>query len=368
MPRARKKADGLPFRVYERHGKRVYSIGHMALDGTWSFRISCPADDKAKIAATRREAIARAATLGNKPAIEDTFGALADAWLKYQEDKPLGSEGRRAQTTLDENKREIAKLKSIMGDVPVLLLEKTDAYAYLDAAEKRSRGPKANKEISLARTILEYGIRVGMLKTNAFADVEKLVTKKYDRRVEAHELALAVEVGRQIGGPQLICALGLKTAYLCLKRSVEVRALTRDMMGDEGITWQAAKRKRGTAQLEGLIKWSDELRATVDEALAVKRNKLAGSWYVFGNLSGQRYTKGGWKKTLSVLMTACVKLAEQRKLPFAPFSLQDCRPMGVTKKLDDGHTDVQEATLHTNKRMIESTYDRRRLRVAGPAE
>jgi hypothetical protein len=80
--------------------------------------------------------------------------------------------------------------------------------------------------------------------------------------------------------------------------------------------------------------WSPALRATVDEALAIKRNKLAGSWYVFGNLSGQRYTKGGWKKTLSVLMTACLAEAAKRQIPFAPFSLQDCRPKGVSDKLE----------------------------------
>lgn len=34
-------------------------------------------------------------------------------------------------------------------------------------------------------------------------------------------------------------------------------------------------------------------RATIDEALAIQRNKIAGSWYVFGNLSGQRFTKRG---------------------------------------------------------------------------
>jgi hypothetical protein len=80
---------------------------------------------------------------------------------------------------------------------------------------------------------------------------------------------------------------------------VEVRALSRDQFRPEGILWRGAKRKRGSARKFGLIEWSDELRATVDEALRVPRNKLAGTWYVFGNLQGQRYTKGGWKKTLA---------------------------------------------------------------------
>ena len=69
------------------------------------------------------------------------------------------------------------------------------------------------------------------------------------------------------------------------------------------------------------------MRETIDEALAIKRNHVAGTMHVFGNMRGQIYTKGG-KKTLSVLMTACEEEALMRMTPFKPFSLQDCRPKG----------------------------------------
>ena len=74
------------------------------------------------------------------------------------------------------------------------------------------------------------------------------------------------------------------------------------------------------------------MRATVDEALAIERNKLAGSWYVFGNLRDQRDTKGGWKATLAKPMDACESEAKSRGLPFERFSPQDCRPKGVSEK------------------------------------
>jgi len=147
-----------------------------------------------------------------------------------------------------------------------------------------------------------------------------------------------------------------------------VRPLTRDQIGTDGIRWAAAKRKRGTVQIEGLIEWSPELRATIDEALAIKRNKLAGSWYVFGNLQGQKYTKGGWKSGLSDLMAACVVEAAKRQIPFEPFNLQDCRPKGVCDKLEHGDSDVMDATMHTSERMIKQVYDRRRTRVAKPVK
>lgn len=145
-----------------------------------------------------------------------------------------------------------------------------------------------------------------------------------------------------------------------------MRAFTRDQIKPEGIEWEAAKRQGGQAVQRGLIEWSPELRATVDEALAIKRNKLAGSWYVFGNMQGQRYTKSGWKKTLSTLMAECIAQAAVEKRSFAPFSLQDCRPKGVTDKLDAKDTDVMDATMHTSEKMIRDVYDRRRTRTAKP--
>lgn len=375
MIRRRTHPDGLPARVYERKGVRVYSIGYKLPGGTWSFRFQCDASDQSRIRELRREAIVKSTQIGKGAPSEDTVSALIDAWLKRQDALPAGSASKRADTTMAENKREAANLRKAFGHMRVVDLEKGDGYAYLDACllardaegNPRPRPEKGNKEIALMRTILEYGVRLDLVKVNQFVGIEKLATVKRDRLVSDQELALAIEVGRRMGGPQHIVALALRTAWLCLRRSVEVRALTRDQIGADGITWRSAKRQRGEAEKLGLIEWSDDLRATVDEALAIKRNKLAGAWFVFGNLNGQRYTKGGWKATLSKLMAECIAEAERRKVAFRPFSLQDCRPMGVSTKLARGDTDTLDATMHTSDRMVRQVYDRRRTRVAKPA-
>lgn len=375
MIRRRDTPDGLPFRLYERVGVRTYSIGYKAADGTWPFKLSCPVTDRAKMAELRRDAIKRAADLGTGAPADDTFAALADAWLKWQRSLPDGSEAKRAESTLAENDRELRTLKRSFGRMQVDTMEKSDAYAHLDAClvakdkagQPRPRAEKGNKEIALARVLLEWAVRKGRIKSNPFDGVEKLATVKRDRLVSEGELALAVEVGRRMGGPQHIVALALNTAWLCLRRSVEVRALTRDQIGEDGIVWKAAKRQRGEAEKLGLIEWSPALRATIDEALAIKRHKLAGAWYLFGNLDGQRYTKGGWKATLSRLMVECTAEAARRRIAFAPFSLQDCRPKGVSDKLARGDTDTLDATMHSSERMVRQVYDRRRVRVAKPA-
>lgn len=67
MIRRRDKADGLPYRVYQRMGKLVYSIGYKKRNGRWEFRYQCPADDADQIAALRRRAIEESARLTSSP-------------------------------------------------------------------------------------------------------------------------------------------------------------------------------------------------------------------------------------------------------------------------------------------------------------
>lgn len=343
--------------------------------GKWTFRLTCAVDDLPKVAQLRREAITRAVQLSLGGPLDDTFSALIDAWFTRQEKLPRDAAGKRAPSTVAENRREAENLRRAMGHMRVQEIEKADAYEYLDACqlavdgrgESRPRPAKGNKEIALARVILEFAVRTRKITSNPFDGVEKLQTTKPDRRVSDAELALAIEVGRRMGGPQHICALALKTAFLCVRRSVEVRAFSRDQIKPEGIVWKAAKRQHGQSERFALIEWSDELRATVDEAIAIERGQLAGAWYVFGNLKGQRYTKGGWKATLAKLMAECVAEARPRSVAFQPFSLQDCRPMGVSEKLEKGDADIIDATLHTSERMVRQVYDRRRVRTARPA-
>ena len=116
-----------------------------------------------------------------------------------------------------------------------------------------------------------------------------------------------------------------------------------------------------------LIEWSPDLRASIDEALAIPRNHVAGSMYVFGNMRGQRYTKGGWKAMLDDLMREYVLAAAKEKIEFERFNLQDCRPKGVSDKLDRGDSDTREATGHTSEKMIATVYDRLPVKRATPA-
>lgn len=367
MNRRRDKPNGLPYRVYEYIGRRTYSIGYKQADGRWAFRYACDRENKTQRQALRAQAIQESLALitGNQPSIGDHIAALIDAWFNWQNNLPASDLNRRANSTLKENAREAKNLKLAFGHIPVSVLSKTDGYTYLDACVQAGRPEKGNKEIALLQVILEYGVRTGWLDENPLLRIRKNKTLKSKRHVSDAEMSLAIEVGRAKGGAKQIVALALKTAWLCVRRSVEVRGITREAITPDGIVWHDGKSKAKPAIL---ITWTIELEATINEVLSIKRQHTADSWYLFGNLRGHRYTKGGWKAVLDDLMRACEIEAEKRQISFKRFSLQDCRPKGVSDKLAQGQTDTQEATGHTSERMIKQVYDRRRIKKAIPVK
>lgn len=363
MIRRRKSPDGLPYRVYERYGVRVYSIGYKLPSGKWAFRFECPVTDINGIDKARKQAIEQSARV-MVDAPMGGFQNLVSAWFDWQENLDRTSTKKRATSTIEENRREAKNIIQAFGHLLPDEITRTMGYEYLDACEAAKRPEKGNKEISLARLILEYGVRLGMIDVNPFDGLRKNKTIKAKRYVTDSELALAVEVGRMLGSSYHILALCLKTAYLCVGRSVEARAFTINNITDDGIVWHDGKDK---SKAPTLFSWTSELRATIDEAKAIKRHKIAGTMYLFGNLSGQRYTKSGWGKLLGELMNQCETVAEKRKLEFTRFNLQHCRPKSVSDKLRKGDDDVRDATRHTGEKMIATVYDRRDMKQAKPA-
>ena len=105
--------------------------------------------------------------------------------------------------------REARKLNSAFGRMDIHHVKATHAYQYLNACEAAGRGPKANKEISLATTMLEYAGRLGKLESNPFSGVKKLLTKPSNRLVTEAELLFVLKIGRTVGGIRSTAALVL---------------------------------------------------------------------------------------------------------------------------------------------------------------
>lgn len=367
--RPRKANDGLPHRVYERHGLQIYSIGYKSKQNKWLFRLKCPANDTGRIRQLRREAIIKALAVTSEKDEIVTVAQLFVAFFEHHDKLVLepNARGARAKSTLDENKREARTLCIAFGEMAIADVRYHHAASYQDKCDELGRGPKADKEITLLSKALNFARRRGLIEVNHLKDLEKLPSRPSTRYVTDAELALSLEVGRRMGGAPHIVALALNAAYFCIRRSVEVRDLKESDLCADGIWWTEGKVRNGVPPKRVLIEWSPDLKSLVDEALSIRPLTALGP-YVFGRLDGDKYTKGGWKPGLKRLMEACEVVAKERGVPFKKFSLMDLRPKGVSDKLEAGE-DVQtvvDATLHSSPRMVTTVYDRRKTRRAKP--
>jgi len=368
VTRRRTINDGLPHRVYERRGTNVYSIGYKRKDQSWAFRLKCSIDDKRGIARLRRDAVRRALLLCADGTQIDTMDQLITDWFNWQAGLPAKSTSKRADTTMQENARESKNLRAVFGEMAIVDVKAHHAYTYLDRCDELGRGSKGNKEMVLLQLILQRAVRKGILDANPLLGLEKLATKPSTRYVETDELDLVLKVGKNHGGQMYRAALALQAASLCVRRPQEVRALQWSAISEEGILWSDGKPRSTSPKQAVLITWSPALQHVVDEVMKIDGHiKRPEAGFVFGTQAGTPYTRGGWKKTLGRLMAATEEEAKLKNVPFRKFSLQDQRPRGVTDKISAGHTDVQDATLHSSPRLIQRVYDRRRKVQAGPA-
>lgn len=366
MIRRRATNNGLPWRVYERYGARSWRIYYQPPTGPRVDLLRCFPGDMTRADARAKAKLRYQQLYGHTPeALPEvlTFRRLAERYFDWQESLPETDDQRKAASTLAENRREVTTLNKVFGDMEPDAILPSDWYTYQDARRKKGHGAKANKEISLASAILEYGRARGLLTTNTAKGTKRVKTRPRQRRVLIAELDALMPIAREIGPAATIQVLCARTALLCLRRPGEILALRPSDIIEDGIRFTAGKRKAGEMERETIIGWSAELRSTIDEALAVPR-RVDISPLVFGNLTGGRYTKSGWGANWRRLMARAATKIEG----FEPFTLQDCRPGGVTAKRERGDTDTQDATLHADVRMIDQVYDRRKTRRATPAK
>lgn len=357
----RKSPDGMPFRLYVRTGKFKVSFGYKKPDGKWEFRLSAPVNDPERVAEVRRDAIQRAEILNGVAVAPDTVEALIKRYFTWQYSMPVGSEMRKAAITLQENEIEKKNLNKVFGKMAPRDIRVTDIYGYLEARAEMDAPIKANKEIALLSAVCEFGRRKGDLDANPCRGIQYNKTKPSVKYVAYQDVNYAVAEARVRGGSYLVCALCVLAAYMVVGRPTEMRELARQAITDEGVKVPVGKRKKGQAQKFKMILWSDELRETITEALKLQRTT---SIYIFGNSSGQVYTRSGWNTIWTRLMKYCEKKAAKEGVEFTRFALTHMRPTSVTDRLDDKDqtTASGDASGHSDGRMVAKVYDRRTVK------
>ncbi len=81
----------------------------------------------------------------------------------------------------------------------------------------------------------------------------------------------------------------------------------------------------------------------MDEAVSLQRTT---SMYVFGNTAGQPYTVSGFNTILRRLMIHCVAKAEAEGIEF---TLSDMLPAAMTDRMDEGDSQITNATGHNRR-------------------
>jgi len=357
----RTKPDGLPFRLYERVGKFKISYFYKLPGGANAFWLSASVKRPEAIAQIRREAIQRAEILNGKAVSSGTTEELFKKYFAWQERMPIESEDRKAKITLTENKVESKNLIAVFGAMDPEHIKPKDIYRYLSERANRGAPAKANKEIALLSAVLEYARRLGVLEKNPCRGIKYNRTKPSQKYVTPDEIELMLKVARARGGSYLVFSLCMYTAYLTVSRPSEMRELTRKACTPDGLEIEVGKRRAGQARKTKLILWSPELKATVDEAIALQRTPAI---YIFANSTGQVYSRTGWTTILNRLMKYCEDEAKQHGAVFNRFTLKDMRPTAVTDRMTGGDQSITDATGHVDERMVKKVYDRRTVKKA----
>lgn len=357
----RKSPDGMPFRLYISKGKFKTSYGYKLPNGKWAFRLSAPTNQLEEVAKIRAEAIDKAEILNGTKAAPNTTADLISRYFSWQEALPRDSEMRKAAITLKENKVEAEWLKTVFGAMPPEAIKPKHVYMYLTKRAEKGAPAKANKEIALLSAVLEYGRRIGELEANPCRGIKYNKTKPRQKRVALQDKDFAMQIARKHGGSYVVLALCVEAAYLTVSRPGEMRELKRSAIMPDGVEVAVGKRKAGEAKKMKLIEWSPALRAVITEALQLQKTT---SMYIFGNTSGQVYSRSGWNTIWKRLMVHCEREAKEAGIEFERFALWDMRPTAVTERKDAGDTAITNATGHSDERMVNLVYDRRKVKRA----
>jgi integrase len=355
----RASPDGLPFRLYQRAGKFKVSFGYKLASGVWAFKLSAPANQPDAVAKIRKQAIERAEELNGNAVQAGTVASLIEKYFTWQEALKPSDARRKAASTLTENQREAKNIVKYFGKMSPVAIKVKHIYAYLAERADGGAPAKANKEIALFSAILEYGRTRGELETNPCQGIKYNPTKPSQKYVEPEDLDYALAEARVRGGSYLVLALCVYTAYLTVNRPDEMRALSRTSIKADGLEIDVGKRRTGQASKRKLIEWSPILRDTITEALSLQRTS---SLLIFGNTSGQIYSRSGWTTIWTRLMVHCETKAKAEGIEFVRFTLANMRPAAVTDRKKKGEINITHATGHSDERMINQVYDRRTIK------
>ena len=312
MGRKRNKPDGLPARVYFKHGQYWFVDRAMK----WH-----------RLGPDKVEALKRHAELLGEQ--RKTFAQIVE---KYRNLVLI----KKAPRTQIDNEKELVNLLKVFATAPICAIRRGHVAAYRDA---RGAPVRANRELALLSHIFTKAIEWEDAKENPVLNVERNTEVPRDRYItDAEFLAIYNPAPLMI---QVMMGLALLTGQresdlLKIRKAVD--------LVDEGIAFKQGKTKKKL-----IVRWSDPLSFVANQALGLTKQGVS-SIFLVCQPNGQPYTAGGFRGAWGEHMRDCMKkglLAER-------FTFHDIRAKAGSD------VDADSRLLgHMDKRTFHRVYRRK---------
>jgi integrase len=267
-PKRKPENRPLPARWKLQHGAYYYIVpkGQKAdWDGKSWFRLG----------STLQEAYATWGERVSAPERITNIAALLDRYLM----EVVPTKAPKSQT---ENRRHIANLRPVFGQMALADLEPQHIYQYVD---RRSAKVAAHREVETLSHAFTKAVQWGLMRAHPFKGEVRLESESSrDRYVEDWEIgeALKLPSKRQKGSVLMVQAY-LRIKLLTGLRKGDILRLGIANDKPDGLHVQPGKTRKSTGK-RVIYEWTAELRAAIDQAIAVRP---AISPYLFCNQYGQ---------------------------------------------------------------------------------
>lgn len=343
-PKRNKENNGLPTRWKLQHGAYYYRVPP-GLESMWGgkkmFRLGKTLPEAYKVWGER---------IANPECVR-TIGQLLDRYL-------LEVVPTKAVTSQATNKYFIAALRKAFGSATLEAVKPKHVYQYVDARTKKT---SAHREIEILSHAYTKAVQWGYIDRHPFKGEVRLEGEApRDRYVEDWELveALAMKTEHKAASVIVIQAYLRIKLLTGLRRGDMLRLTMADILED-GIHVTPGKTEKSSGK-RIIIGWSDELRAAVEAAKAVRP---VLSPFLFCNRKGKGYMKeedgtaNGWDSNWARFMD---RVLANTKVEHR-FTEHDIR----AKCGSDAETLAHARTLlaHADSRTTERIYRRKPERV-----
>ena len=289
MSRPKLKSRGLPSRVYRKHGAYYF----VTADSVW-----------VRLGSTEAEMYRELAKLSvadeSIPAGQIKMTHVIREW-RADTNEGLPSKGEKTQRDWS---RMTSRIEEFFGEAKPkeikphhiksfmnfkgwkFATQKKDEKGHLVVVTRALGRVSANRHVEVLSTILNYAIQRGYLDENPCREV-----KRNRERARTHLPTDQDFVGaRERANPNL--RVLMDAAYVSGMRKGDLINLRRSNLTDRGIQYTPGKTEKHDARSR-LIPWTDDVRAIVDEALALQKDKAMVGPYVFTPPLADHWTNAG---------------------------------------------------------------------------